>query len=180
MPLLPRHLPGRLAADGYCGSPPEEDSGQLQMRVLSALKVRTYRPGLGEVLIAIRSRGTPTTPVQPGWVAVLSLECDDTGVYAPHRADARPLTIPEAIEVVDFVARHKHERRLVIHCDAGVSRSRSLAAALAELCRAPYRWTVLNEEVVRAVQEAALRRGWRSEAGEDPTSPTARSLRARE
>jgi predicted protein tyrosine phosphatase len=128
------------------------------MRVLSASKVRAYVPGPCEVLIAIRSRGAKASPLQAGWADVLSIECDDTGEFAPPRQDSRPLTVTEASAILDFVEHHRHQRRLVIHCDAGVSRSRSVAAAVAEHLGLPYSWTVFNADVVATVRAAAALR----------------------
>jgi predicted protein tyrosine phosphatase len=122
------------------------------MRVLGERDARVYVPGPGEICISIGARGAEPVPLQPGWVAVLRVACDDTCAYAPARRHARSLTPDEAAAVLAFVAAHPTARRLVVHCRAGVSRSRSLAAALAERLALPYRWTVVNPDVVAAVR----------------------------
>jgi predicted protein tyrosine phosphatase len=93
--------------------------------------------------------------VPPGWREVLEVVFDDTGEYAPPRADAQPLSIDAAGRILAFVTRHRARRRLVLHCHAGVSRSRSVAAAISELEALPYRWTVVNPDVVATMRAAA-------------------------
>ncbi len=159
MPLLPRDLPARLAGDGYTGTLPEDQSGVLQVRVLSAPKVRRYRPGPDEVLIAVRSPGAAAMPPLPDWHDVLEIVFDDTGQYATPRPESQMLSMNAARIILAFVARHRCRRRLVLHCDAGVSRSRSLAAVISELEALPYRWTVVNPDVVMVVRAAATASG---------------------
>jgi hypothetical protein len=156
VPLLPRDLPARLASDGYVGPGAEGDVPGLKMSVLSASKVARYRPAPGgEVCVAIRSHGAASVPLLAGWVAVLAVECDDTGPYAAASLNARSLSGDDAVAVLRFVARHRHLQRVVIHCAAGVSRSRSVAAVLAETFGLPYRWTAFNADIVAAMRGAA-------------------------
>ena len=153
--MLPRDLPGRLARDGYAGPGNEADWRGLQMLVLSEPKARRYQPGPDEVCVSIRGRATAPIVLRSGWVAVLDVACDDTGPYAAATSSARALTREQAREILTFVQRHLHRRRLVLHCHAGVSRSRSVAAAIAELFRLPYHWTPLNTDAVAAIRAAA-------------------------
>lgn len=153
--MLPRDLPARLARDGYAGPGAEDDTPGLQMRVLSEPKVRRYTPGPDEICISIHSRRASAPTLRPGWVEVLRVPCDDTGPYAQVMPGAQPLTSDEAAAILVFVRRHLGRRRLVIHCAAGVSRSRSIASAIAEVFALPYRWTALNADVVAAIRAAA-------------------------
>lgn len=153
--MLPRDLPGRLVRDGYAGPREEAAWRGLQMRVMSARRARSYLPGPDEVCVSIRGRGDAPIALQPGWAEILAVECDDTGPYAAATSSARALTREEAREILAFVQRHLHRRRLVLHCHAGVSRSRSVAAAIAEVCGLPYHWTALNADAVAAIRAAA-------------------------
>lgn len=154
--LLPRDLPAQLAHDGYVGPGDERDAPGLAMAVLSASKVRRYSPGIDDVCISIHGRHDEPTALQPGWAAVLRVACDDTGPYAPTGQDAQSLTLDQATAILQFVRAHLGRRRLVLHCVAGVSRSRSVAAAVAEIFGLPYVWTALNDDVGRAIHAAAL------------------------
>lgn len=157
MPLLPRDLPARLRYDGYVGVGHEPQGGVLQLRVMSVQKIQRYIPGADEVLISIRSHGALAARVPDGWVDILFLAFDDTGALAAPASAARGMTPSDATAVLRFVRRNRQRRRLVIQCEAGVSRSRSLASAVAQVLQLPYRWTVLNDGVFDLVcREAAL------------------------
>ncbi len=153
--MLPRDLPARLAHDGYAGPGVEGATPGLTMRVLSESKVRRYAPGPDEVCISIRARCAAPLSLHPDWVEVLRIACDDTGPYASPPLNAQALTREDAAAILTFVRRHLGRRRLVVHCVAGVSRSRSVAAAVARVFGLPYRWTALNADVMSAMQAAA-------------------------
>ena len=163
--MLPRDLPARLARDGYCGSDDESEWRGLEMRVFSRPKIVKYIPCEREICISIVSRGEPAVALALGWWAVHRIECDDTGQFAANRGDALPLTQQDARAVLEFVSTYREARRVVVQCHAGVSRSRSLAAALAEQFGLPYRWTVFNADMLAAIRRAAQDRG--AGAGEE-------------
>lgn len=150
--MLPRYLPALLAGDGFIGRGDERDHSNLAMLVLSASKAARYVPGPNEVCISIHAHGTAPPSLSPGWAAVLRIECDDTGPYAPTTVGAKSLTTDQGAAIIQFVREHRSRRRLVLHCAAGVSRSRSLACAIAELFGLPYRWTALNGDVLRVMR----------------------------
>jgi predicted protein tyrosine phosphatase len=126
------------------------------MTVLRAFKVRRYTPAIDDVCISIHGRCEAPTALRPGWAAVLRVACDDTGPQAPAEQDAQSLTLDQATAILQFVREYHERRRLVVRCAAGVSRSRSVAAALAEIFGLPYRWTALNADVVRVMKSAAV------------------------
>lgn len=92
----------------------------------------------------IHGRREALTSLRPGWAAVLHVVCDDTGPYAPAGPDAQSLTSDQVTAILQFVRDHLGWRRLVLHCAAGVPRSRSVTAAVAEIVGLPYVWTALN------------------------------------
>jgi predicted protein tyrosine phosphatase len=134
----------------------ERDAPGLAVTVLSASKVRRYTPGTDDVCISIHGRREDPTALQSGWAAVLCVACDDTVSYALAGHDAQSLTLDQSTATFQFVREHLGSRRLVVNCAAGVSRSRSVAAALAEIFGLPYRWTALNADVVRVMKSAAV------------------------
>ncbi|HYD54123.1 MAG TPA: hypothetical protein VEA99_15920 [Gemmatimonadaceae bacterium] len=91
---------------------------------------------------------------------MLTLEFEDTGSYADYveqgRDNPRGITQEQAAAVAAFVLRHRHRRAIVLHCAAGVSRSRSMAAAITEALKLPYEFTAVNDDVHRAVRRALL------------------------
>lgn len=133
----------------------------IRVRVLSASKASAYHPGVNEVAIAIRGRTEKNTALSPRFTEVLHLVFDDTSPYATYAevGEDNPSTISDeqADSVAAFVLRHRGRSALLIHCTAGVSRSRSLAAAVCSSLHLPYEWTVVNDDVQRAVL-AAMRR----------------------
>ncbi len=149
--MLPRDLPRRLRHDGYAGVGPEPHTGVLQLRVVSATKIRRYVPGGDEVLVSFCSHMSERARIQHGWVDTLFLVFDDTGAFAVPRVGAQGMTPADAIALLRFVERHRTRHRLVLQCEAGVSRSRSLAAVISQVFQLPYRWTVLNHDVFALV-----------------------------
>lgn len=161
-----------LAQDGWRSAHPASGGASeeraytgIRVRVLSAQKVLVYRPGANEVAIAIRGHSEKVTALSPRFVQVLPLVFDDTSPYATYANSGQdnPATISaeQADAVAAFVLRHRDRDALVIHCTAGVSRSRSLAAAVCSALRLPYEWTVVNDDVERTVL-AAMRRASRT------------------
>ncbi len=166
--VLPRHVIAMLAADGFDpkhpnaqGAASEREYPGLHVRVLSAPKVAAYRPLPGEVAISIRGRTERPTALSPRFAGVLSLVFEDTGAFAPYAVNGsgnpEAITAAQADAVAAFVHAHRAARGLVVHCTAGVSRSRSLAAAVCSALGLPYRWIVVNDDVYRAVLQAFAR-----------------------
>jgi predicted protein tyrosine phosphatase len=152
-----RRLLFRLTGEGFAGRDEHAYPG-LRMLVLPEAEACRRRPGADEVCISIVSPGRPAAPLPQGYVDVLRLDFHDTSPYARPHAAAQALTAAQADAVVAFVERHRARRRLVLHCSAGLSRSRSMAAALASAFGLPYRWTAINPDVVSAIEAAAARR----------------------
>lgn len=144
---------GRIAADTL-------DYTGLEIEVLGEYSARQYTPQDNEVCISITTRpgravlNVSPVPLHPNFVDVLRLQFDDTAVSHLGDDQARSITRHQARDVAAFVAKHKDKKKLVIHCFAGMSRSRSMAAAIAEVLDIPFRFTVLNPHVYRAVKDA--------------------------
>lgn len=166
--MLPRHVPAMLSQHGFRpahpaarGAPSEAEYTGRKVRVLSAAKARVYRPGHGEVAISIRGPGDPEVRLSSRFIALLPLVFDDTGIFATRSADSTStdtiMTAEQADAAVAFVREHRDANTLVIHCTAGVSRSRSLAAAICRALELPYEFTVRNQDVYRATLGAFAR-----------------------
>jgi predicted protein tyrosine phosphatase len=107
------------------------------------------------VVIAIRDPAAPIVKLRSGWRAVLSLEVPDVD----PSGDLTPLVdLGYAGDtIVEFLTANRNAEGIVLHCHLGVSRSRSIAAAICEAFAWPYQWTVLHEPLYRAVLDACHR-----------------------
>lgn len=151
----------RHAHSASSGEAEERAYAGVRVKVLSASKASAYRPGGNEVAIAIRGHSEKDTTLSPKFAEVLRPVFDDMSPYATYAESGQdnPSTISgeQADAVAAFVLRHRERSALVIHCTAGVSRSRSLAATVCSALRLPYEWTAVNDDVQRAVLGAMRR-----------------------
>jgi predicted protein tyrosine phosphatase len=115
-----------LLASGYTG---------LDVVVMSQFEARRYEPGLDDVCISIWSKAWSDGPpkLSRRFVEVLTLEFDDVDYTDRGTEGAVTISDADADRVIDFVRRHRGRKTLVVHCFAGVSRSRTVAATLGRL-----------------------------------------------
>ena len=132
-----RQLVQRLAADGWLashpangGEPTEHDSPVQTIVVLSASKEARWSPSPDTAVISIRGTRDAVLPLSPKYRAILRLVFDDTSRLAEPSPEAVPLTAAQAVAVAAFVAAHASTNTLLLHCQAGGPRSRSMAAAI--------------------------------------------------
>src|ERR1035437_5067071 len=130
------------------------------VRVCSAPEAARLRPSRRAVVIAIRDPGAPVVQLRSGRRAVLCLEVPDVG---PSGELAPVVDLSDVGEAVaEFVTANRNSAGTVLHCHLGVSRSRSVAAALGGGFAWPYQWTVLHESctshsIARCVTPAPVR-----------------------
>lgn len=87
------------------------------------------------VLISIRSaRGTLPALTRSAWLDILDIAFDDIAVDdAEVRAvGLSPPTVFHAKRIADFIRQHQNSN-IVVHCDAGISRSAAVAKVLERL-----------------------------------------------
>lgn len=125
--------------------------------VLSRRNAEAYLPNGGKVVcISVTDPTTEPATLSPQFADVLrlvfhDLEPEDCPEGTPTDCGPASFMGPaDAGEVVRFAAKHADADVLVIHCEAGVSRSRSIAEALFDCFdrRAP------NFHVYRMIVEA--------------------------
>lgn len=166
--MLPRHVLTMLRNDGFdsshtdaCGAESEAAYAGLKVRVMSAPKAAAYKPRSNEVAISIRGASERATSLSLRFLDVLELVFDDIGEFANYVRDGldnpNSITSAQADAVATFAYTHRDAKVLVVHCTAGVSRSRSLAAAVCDGLHLPYRFSVVNDDVYRAVSQAFAR-----------------------
>jgi predicted protein tyrosine phosphatase len=144
--------------DGFQGED-EATYSNLRLEVFGQYQCQQYEPGDDEVCISISSAGhgivNPTLPAE--FVDVLRLEFDDTAVGDFGMVNAKTISNEQADLLAQFVSKHFARKKLVIHCFAGMSRSRSAAGAIAEVLTLPYRYTIMNPSVYNTVRIALLK-----------------------
>jgi predicted protein tyrosine phosphatase len=139
---------------------------RIELLVLSREAAERYEPSGVEVCISIGDPGAAPAQLSRGFVAVLRLAFNDI-VADPVPADILFAT-EHAVDIVRFVEHWPHAERIVVHCNAGVSRSPGVALGLCDV----FGWPVAELEgafpswnrLVRS--ELAERRG----AGDGRTS----------
>lgn len=124
------------------------------VRVMDRDEAARARPVQSGVVISIRAPGMEPADLAPGWPAVLSVEIEDVDLHGQFDAAIDLRSTADAI--AQFVWAHRRAHHVVVHCHAGVSRSRSVAAAICVTFGWPYHWTVLHNSLYDAVA-AALR-----------------------
>lgn len=113
-----------------------------------------FIPGRDDVCISIRTPGAEPAELCGGWRAVLRMFINDLPENQPRLVPG-DITPAQADEIVQFVRAYRDAKRLVIHCDAGVSRSVSVARALDAT------WLNAPNMVIFDAVRAAMRRAQR-------------------
>ena len=142
-----------------------------QLMVLSREAVEAYAPVPGQktVCISIVDPTAPLANLQMGYAACLRFKFHDLD---PRDVPEGTMTDVGMVEfmnedaartIVEFAVEHADADVLVIHCEAGISRSRSVAEALFDAFgrRAP------NQYVYRLILDVF--RAWRERSGYDGT-----------
>lgn len=138
------------------------DHPGMKMAVMGKYSAQQYMPESGEeVCISISCHNGPfkdTARLSGVFADVLYLRFDD--LAGPSEGDINAVQINERLanNVVEFVRKHKDKKKIVLHCFAGMNRSRSMAQAVAEGLKLPYSFTVNNLEVYNAVRSAFQRK----------------------
>lgn len=145
-----------MTNDGFIGD--ESSYTGLKLEVMGQATAERYEPGDDEVCISIWSAGAGVSLpfLSPKFKDILRLDFDDVGdtddwFVDPH---ARNINNDQVADVVEFVLKHRNRKKMVIHCFAGMSRSRSMAAAIAYVFRLPYHFTINNRSVYSKVGQA--------------------------
>lgn len=160
--MLPPHLRRLIAGDGWIANHPanagartERASLAQRVVVLSASDAARWPVSRDTVVISIRGALDRQTTLSVRFRSVLRLVFEDVS-ETEETADAATISAAQAADVARFVRQHADARAIVLHCQMGLSRSRSMAAAICDVESRPYTWTAINDGVYRAVREALI------------------------
>lgn len=138
----------------------EDQYDGLKVLVLGQYAAERYQPKTGEeVCISITAKhdlafGYGNAKLSGMFRDVLCLNFDDVAVGSAEHETAESITPEQAKQVAEFANKHRNMKTLVVHCFAGMSRSRSMASAIADYFDLPYSFTVLNPHVYDSVVDA--------------------------
>lgn len=130
---------------------------------VSRAEAGAYRPVKGSILVSINNPDESLLEPQPGWSAVLHLRLHDVDVPGPG---LKVFDSDQAQQVLRFVEPYRHTApEIVLHCQAGMSRSGGLAVFLSEYLELPcfkggvpqsaLSWPLYNRKVYRTMAQAA-------------------------
>lgn len=148
---------GFIVTDEY---PSEQTYDGIKLLVLGQFSAERYQPETGEeVCISIMAKNDASFGVADAKLSgmfrdILRLRFDDLAVGSADHETAVSITEDQARQVVQFVKSHKDKKKFVIHCFAGMSRSRSTAGAIADYLDLPYDFTVMNTHVYNTIIDA--------------------------
>lgn len=116
-----------------------ETSGNIQTRDVSGFS--------DTIFISINSTFTnEESPIDKNCKNALVLYFDDTSYSMPvteqmhdgSMKEIRPISEDQAKEIANFVAQNKDKEQLIVHCNAGQSRSGAVALAINDFMRQDY------------------------------------------
>jgi hypothetical protein len=157
---------GFIGHEGYKGLRVEV-SGQ-HVPCMGHACAEKYVPGDDEVCISYTAihpmmgedpNGTELARLSDKFVEILRLQFDDRPddkENVEKFAGAVLITEEQANKIGEFVWRNRNRNKILIHCFAGVSRSRSTAAAIVTEFQLPYKYTVFNSRVFNLVKRALV------------------------
>ena len=134
----------------------------MSFLVLSRSEIKTVTPDQPYIAISITNPGLPVAEVavSPHCRGILRLQFHDIGDYGQPLQGKQVMTEEDGRRVIDFLREHSDLVRLIVcQCEAGVSRSAAVAAAVCRILGtddrhffagyAPNRW------VYRTILDAA-------------------------
>jgi Predicted protein-tyrosine phosphatase len=136
------------------------DGAAMKFQVLGRAHVFTVVPELPHVLISITDVGAPEAALSDAATRLATLRLQFHDADQPWQ-DRTLLSEEDAQRIVAFVEAHRERVSLVVcQCEAGISRSAGVAAALSKWLNGDdalfFRYFHPNRHVYRLVLEAAL------------------------
>ena len=140
---------------------------------LSRQEAEQYTPAIDGICISITDPGAPDARLSDQWRAIWRVSFHDLDALLPDLTGNPPPVLLNQLSadgIADFIVRHWPVPLIVAHCEAGISRSAGVVAALNDWM--PEQLIVIqtgipNRLVWRLVFEALVRR-----TITDPALPT--------
>jgi len=132
----------------------------VSVQFLSVHEAEDYVPAEPTVAISIISPGRPDASLHASMADVLRQYFHDTTPKDHNAAGTVVFSTEQAQQIVGFIRTHHAEpepRHLLIHCEAGISRSAAVAVFAASECRVPLsgQFAFLNPWVLTRLVDAA-------------------------
>jgi predicted protein tyrosine phosphatase len=138
----------------------QTDYKGLAVKVFGRHAAEQYEPESNdEVCISIRSASqngidNRRAKLSGRFKDILYLVFDDTTVDDFYHERPTGLSTQQAEKIADFVVKHRDRKKLVLHCYAGMNRSRSTAEAICRELKLPFAYTINNYELFEQVRKA--------------------------
>ena len=129
----------------------------MEIQVMSRMNAEKYSPSDEEICISIKSESEYAlgydrkANLSSNFMDILYLSFDDTADEMFGMESAKTLNRFQVKEIVDFVNKHKDKKKLTVHCFAGISRSRSMSAAISEYLKITHDLKINNRDVYNKV-----------------------------
>lgn len=114
---------------------------RYQILTLDRESAEAFVAGPDDVCISIGSPGGPRARLRENFREVLRLSFHDVAGFAAHEIppDAVPPSATDVELIAAFALRNRDAKRLLVHCEAGYSRSVAVAIAISsKLCASWY------------------------------------------
>jgi predicted protein tyrosine phosphatase len=125
------------------------EGAQYRFIVLARKHVSRIAPDEPYIVISITDPNTSDANVaeSPNRTGLLRFKFNDTGDYGQPLRDTVVMTADHARQILDFVADHKKDVSTIIcQCEAGMSRSAGVAAALSHILQGQNKYFYANFE----------------------------------
>lgn len=136
----------------------------MAVQVFGRFAAEHYEPESNEeVCISIRSatkNGSDDRQAKLSgrFTAVLYMVFDDTTQEDFYHEAPTGLSEEQADLIAQFVIKHRDKKKIVLHCYAGVNRSRSTAEAICRELKLPFAYTINNYDLFDQVSKAIRKR----------------------
>ena len=135
------------------------EGDQYKFIVLARKHVSRVAPDEQYVVVSITDPNTPDANVaeSPNRVGLLRLKFNDTGDYGQPLRDTVVMTADHARQILSFIAEHKDDVSTIIcQCEAGMSRSAGVAAAMSHILQGQNKYFYANFEPNKWVYRTIL------------------------
>lgn len=121
--------------------------------VLSLGKAEQYAPSENGAVISITSSNQDYASIKDGWSSILRVVFDD--IDDSKDESLKIFDVDHANQIINFLdTLPNHVNFLLIHCQAGISRSTAVAKFIADYYQLPYpeKYSLYNKHVYKVLR----------------------------